>query len=61
MLKSITKLRRTFDNGFGIFYYEGTTERADHPLSSEDLLDKLDEVLDRLNLLSALENKRKEK
>lgn len=61
MLKPITKLRRTFDDGSGGFYYCGTSRSAQRPLSTDDVLDKLDKITDRLNVLSEIENKRKEK
>ena len=56
MLKPIKKLRRTFDNGMGIFYYCGTNQRAPRPLSLDDILDSLDQMLARINELSKLEN-----
>lgn len=61
MLKPITKLRRTFDDGSGGVYYCGTSRLAPRPLSTDDVFDKLDKIIDRLNVLSELENNRKEK
>lgn len=54
MLEPIKKLRRTYDDGTGTFYYSDSNEKAQSPLSEDDILRKLDQAIDRLNLLSTM-------
>lgn len=52
MLKPIAKVKRTYDDGTGKFYFCGTNEPAQYPTYIAEFFDKQDEIIDRLNSFS---------
>ena len=53
MLMKIQKIRLIDETDIGVFY--------DTPIYPKEILAKQEQIIDRINLLSEMENKRKEK